>query len=97
MQNEKKEDRVIIQPSSKWVTDKQELADAKAREEREDRNIETNSNGVFLVDHKCGSCGGKMMVGSLDGKVRVWCPRCKLQMTKEVLKKYGFNTFGSGL
>lgn len=56
--------------------DEDEAADAASKEEREYRDIEINSNGVFLVGHVCGACGGRMMIGGSRHKIDSWCSRC---------------------
>jgi hypothetical protein len=57
--------------------DEETSADAAQQESREDRDLEINSNGVYLVGHICGACGGKMMIGGTKKKIECWCSRCK--------------------
>ena len=66
------------------------IKDAERQEEREDRNIEINSNGVYLVGHICGACGGKMMIGGSMDNIQCWCSRCnRLAKDMDSYKSWG--------
>lgn len=63
--------------------------DAQSQKDREDRDLEIDQGGVWLLGYVCGQCGNKMMANGLvrPHTPRVWCPRCHLQVTQAGLAK----------
>jgi hypothetical protein len=58
--------------------------------DREDRTLEINNGGVWLLGYKCSLCCNKMMLGGTKELPKVFCPRCNVQATEAFLKKEGF-------
>ena len=54
------------------------MSEAQMLNDREMRNIEINSNGVWLLNYQpCTKCGGQLMYGGrVDDESKIFCPRC---------------------
>jgi len=74
--------------AQRFTDDESALREDQDIKDRENRTIEINSNGVWLVDHHCGYCLGNMMIGGTKAEPKVFCPRCHVQVKQEFLGKY---------
>jgi rubrerythrin len=84
---EREQPRPSVESRYAFALEEQSRSEQRAQKDREDRNIEINGNGVWMVDHICPLCGNNMMWNGSSTKPRVWCPRCDVQITKAGLVK----------
>jgi len=58
--------------------------DAERLNERTKRNIEINSNGVWLLNYQpCTKCGGQLMYGGRADEPKIFCPQCGTRFVEE--------------